>query len=551
MPGATRWHEVRSRPSKMPTLGFLGLSRARGSWCVIGALAAAVSCSESPDSKPSKHGSPGDAGEAEHPEAGASGDSQPPGSTGGTGGARPTPSGGAGSGGAASLSGGSPPTDETPAGGSVRGSASAGASAGTGTGGTPPLSVGGAGGDDAGGAAGDAGIGGPSAAGEACLACGAGACGASLRACEQNPECGPWLDCVMACDGAACSRACDARYSGLSRVYYGIYSCLCGSCSAECQVTESCQKSCDADPVLAPSDALPASLADTGLYAKNGSISPLARSYDVRFPLWADGAGKGRYVYVPPCATIDTSDMDHWKFPVGTRFWKEFGEDGQLIETRLLHRYGSGEDDWLYATYGWDTAHPGDPSAARLVEKGQSNAGGTLHDIPDLSACATCHGKLPDRVLGFSAIQLSHAEPGLNMQKLSDWGWLSLPARSGFKVPGTAVQQAALGYLHGNCGGCHNQQVDIPREDPMRLRLLVGQTDYATTDAVRTTIGVPTVSSYPELHGKPRVAPGAPENSAVFLRMSDRNKFPMPPLATKFSDVDGGDADVEAWIDSL
>jgi hypothetical protein len=33
--------------------------------------------------------------------------------------------------------------------------------------------------------------------------------------------------------------------------------------------------------------------------------------------------------------------------------------------------------------------------------------------------------------------------------------------------------------------------------------------------------------------------------------MSDRNKFPMPPLATKFADTDGGVAAVTAWIDSL
>jgi hypothetical protein len=330
-----------------------------------------------------------------------------------------------------------------------------------------------------------------------------------------------------------------------------VYGCLCGACDAECGTFETCQKRCDDDPVIAPTNTAPASLADTGLYTAAGVRAAAVQPYDVRFPLWADGANKGRFVYLPPCATVDTSDMDHWNFPVGTRFWKEFGQDGKLIETRLLHRFGSGEGDWLYATYGWDMAHPDDPSAARLVEHGAPNAAGTLHDIPDPSACPSCHGKLPDRALGFSAIQLSHAQPGLNMQRLSDSGWLSVPARAGFDVPGTPVQKAALGYLHGNCGGCHNRQVDIPREDPMKLRLLVGQTDYATTDTVLTTIGVPTINAYPELHGKPRIAPHAPESSAVFLRMSDRNKFPMPPLATKFSDLEGGDAVVEAWIESL
>jgi hypothetical protein len=118
-------------------------------------------------------------------------------------------------------------------------------------------------------------------------------------------------------------------------------------------------------------------------------------------------------------------------------------------------------------------------------------------------------------------------------------------------VPGTPIQQAALGYLHGNCGGCHNGSVDIPREDPMKLRLLVGQTEYGATDTVLTTVGIATINAYPELHGKPRISPQAPASSAVFLRMSDRNKFPMPPLASKFSDQDGGVAAVQAWIEAM
>jgi hypothetical protein len=80
---------------------------------------------------------------------------------------------------------------------------------------------------------------------------------------------------------------------------------------------------------------------------------------------------------------------------------------------------------------------------------------------------------------------------------------------------------------------------------------LVAQTNYADTDAVHTTIGVPTINAYPELHDKPRIDPGSPTNSAIYLRMSDRNKFPMPPLATKFPDTDGGVAAVTAWINSL
>jgi hypothetical protein len=344
----------------------------------------------------------------------------------------------------------------------------------------------------------------------------------------------------------------------VARVFYAVYDCICAAaCDDACSIAEACDKQCDDGSALPPSGVEPATLAETGLYAPFDAatatpvLGPDIYSYAPKYALWADGAGKDRYIYVPPCATIDTSDMDHWQFPVGTRLWKHFAVGNALIETRMLHRYGSGPNDWLYATYGWDQNQPNDPRAAAAVLHGEPNAGGTLHDIPDPSACPACHGKLPEKSLGFSAIELTHQGDGLNLQRLSDWGWLTVPARQGFAVPGTPVQQAALGYLHANCGGCHNSFGEIPRENPMKLRLLVGQTSYAQTDTVLTTIGVPTINSYPELHGKPRIDPQSPSTSAIYLRMSDRNKFPMPPLATKFPDTEGGVAAVTAWINSL
>jgi hypothetical protein len=85
----------------------------------------------------------------------------------------------------------------------------------------------------------------------------------------------------------------------------------------------------------------------------------------------------------------------------------------------------------------------------------------------------------------------------------------------------------------------------------MLLRLSVSEHSVADSNPLKTTLGVATINSYPELHGKPRVDPGSAETSTIFLRMSDRNKFPMPPLATKFADTEGGVAAVRAWIESL
>src|SRR5688572_31053294 len=61
--------------------------------------------------------------------------------------------------------------------------------------------------------------------------------------------------------------------------------------------------------------------------------------------LWADGATKRRWLFLPDGAQIDSADPDHWRFPAGTRLWKEFTRDGVRVETRIMHKTGDGDAD--------------------------------------------------------------------------------------------------------------------------------------------------------------------------------------------------------------
>jgi hypothetical protein len=351
---------------------------------------------------------------------------------------------------------------------------------------------------------------------------------------------------------------------------------------------KACDKqTCVEEDPLGIVSAPPSNLAETGLFAHadgaggagdgSGGVggagpdlaTPLTIATNVKtfvpsYPLWADGAEKQRYIYVPGCATIDTHLMDHWDFPVGTRIWKTFKVDGKNVETRLMHRFGSGADEWLFAAYQWDEGEPTDPAKAKWVDpsvspSGVPNANGTTHDIPSVSQCTNCHVKLTERVLGFGAIQLSHPAAGKDVaiKEISDLGWLTHPAPEGFVVPGTDAQRAALGYLHGNCGGCHNQAQNIPNPDsPLILRLLVGQTTYASTDTVKTTVGIPVVSTRAEITGKNRIEPQSPDTSAILIRMKARNVpgpsgLQMPPLGTEIPDTDGGVEYVTDWVNSI
>jgi len=306
-------------------------------------------------------------------------------------------------------------------------------------------------------------------------------------------------------------------------------------------------------------DTPPATLDQTGLYASPNSapddIAPYVYEFTPRYPLWSDGAVKRRFMYLPKCTRIDTSDMNHWKFPVGTRFWKEFtftvNAASVRVETRFIHHYGPGDNDWLFIAYQWDPS-VASPTAGNTapVPDGVENANGTFHDIPPHNQCVFCHGNLPERILGFSAFELTGNPGNVTMAGLSHEHLLTVAAPNGFSPPGTSVQQDGLGYLHTNCGGCHNSFLNVT-PDPVpspRMRLLVEQTTVETTDTYTTLCRVPTYN--PDFQGVDRLSPGDDAHSEIIARMSQRGALQMPPLATELVDDDGV-AKVAAFIDSL
>jgi hypothetical protein len=153
------------------------------------------------------------------------------------------------------------------------------------------------------------------------------------------------------------------------------------------------------------------SLLATGLYADvaTGELGPGVEQFEPAFALWSDGAVKRRYVWLPEGGVIDTSDMDGWVLPVGTKLWKEFSRDGVRVETRLFEKRGVG--DWRMVAYVWTE----DGADALPAPAGQVDALGTPHDVPDQEACGKCHDGAADVALGFSALQLDHEGPGVTL----------------------------------------------------------------------------------------------------------------------------------------
>lgn len=298
------------------------------------------------------------------------------------------------------------------------------------------------------------------------------------------------------------------------------------------------------DPVEPAPDAapvqptrLPAKLSRTGLYADFAAKVLAAESLEFapRYALWSDAADKRRWIQLPAGATIDSSAIDHWTFPVGTKWFKEFSLGGKRLETRLIWRVadtGDREKDTLFGAYVWDDTE----SEASFEVAGAVDIRGTLHDAPSADSCWKCHVGEPGRALGFSALQLA---------ELSAWPLSDPPDRASDGAP-----NAALGYLHANCGHCHNPSGSAWATSAMVLRLDVAERDAATSQAHQTTVGVPLEQWVG--HGYTnRIVPGDPDNSALLYRMTQRTKnIQMPPLATEAVDPVGGDL-VRAWIQSL
>jgi hypothetical protein len=313
--------------------------------------------------------------------------------------------------------------------------------------------------------------------------------------------------------------------------------------------------------VAAPASP-PERLSETGLF-EPGSTTVRAGvlRFSPQYPLWSDGTRKRRWIQLPAGSAIDANRVDAWEFPVGTKLWKEFGY-GRRIETRTIERMA--DRSWRYATYVW-LADGSDavlaPDDGVVVEVADAPDG--RYAVPSRSDCVACHEGAPVPVLGFTALQLSpdrdpnapHADPKrpgqADLRSLTARGWLrGLPPALLANPPRidapTPTARAALGYLHGNCGHCHNAAGALTGLE----LLLAQQADPAARSAERTLQSLLGHSSRFRARGSDAVQRVAAHGgtSVLTLRMKTDNPLArMPPLGVHVVDTEGV-ALIERWI---
>lgn len=309
----------------------------------------------------------------------------------------------------------------------------------------------------------------------------------------------------------------------------------------------------------------PALLSQTGCVdmADPSKPAPGLIPYDVRSPLWSDGASKQRFLRIPDggkihvldCATqaadcnADTVNGDdgHWEVPVGSVLVKNFSIEDKIIETRLIMRRSMTK--WLFYGYEWNDAAteatllPDD----NLGKDRPVGSGSQVWHYPGRGQCPQCHTPGSGFSLGPSTPQMNsafaYADGTLNqVEKFKQLDLFDAPpkAMDGYPDPfgNDSLELRARSYLQTNCAICHRPSGEYSGMD-MRWGKPIA--DMKICEPSERDAGL--VPEY-------RVVPGKPLESAMSFRMSALDAVRMPKVGSNVVDPMGGKL-IDDWIAAM
>lgn len=293
-------------------------------------------------------------------------------------------------------------------------------------------------------------------------------------------------------------------------------------------------------------------LSNTGLYSSTEELVPAdgVIPYEVNAAQWCDGAVVTRHLALPGASQMTFTQRGAWQFPEGAVLAKTIAfpvaganSSNRRVETQLL-TLQSGE--WAGYSYVWNdeqtdaTLAPAQGSNLTLSMAAPDRAAGKSElswRVVSRSECMVCHSRAAGFALGPRTAQMNRnlfltTKHKNQLRVLEDLGVFAtqLPDKLG-ELPELAnpydsqadVSARARAYLHANCSHCHvsagggNSQIVLSWETALGDMKLVGGRP------LHADFGIP---------GAMLVAPGDPQRSVLFQRISRRGNGQMPPLAT-------------------
>jgi hypothetical protein len=264
--------------------------------------------------------------------------------------------------------------------------------------------------------------------------------------------------------------------------------------------------------------------------------------YEPQYPLYADGAVKRRWIYIPDGSRINSMNPDHWKFPMGTILFKEFKVAGKIIETRMIEKISEGDGfrAWRFSIFAnrkdnsdSDRLDNNDlPSQTDLMQNYMASTVTSTYKIGSLNQCLTCHSGSSDVARGFNYLQLSSRSKPVNLDYIVNLGLLTnIPFRFD-EIPGTSLHQQALGYLQSNCVTCH----DGASSGPGDFRHLSTSNSFSDEPLFQTMFGSPTL-----------IVAGQAGQSKLFDRFSTGNMPKIQPVTKDEAAI----TLIEEWINQM
>jgi len=339
------------------------------------------------------------------------------------------------------------------------------------------------------------------------------------------------------------------------------------------------------------SAAFPRKLSETGLFASTKDHEPASGliPYSVNAQLWGDHAVKDRFIAIPGDGQIGFDEITYpqpspgstpgWRFPDGTVLVKTFSMDMERgnpksrkrLETRLLHfqqfpgTQEYGDQYWRGYTYVWNDEQTdavlldANGKDLPLAIKDAKAPGGIVkqnYRVPSRAECTLCHTNAAKFALGVSTMQMNrdHEYAGgivaNQLETLSHIGVFSkklpmsaakLPKLADYQDASHPIDVRAKSYLHSNCGHCHIKWGGGNAEFKLLTTLDVKDMGI---------LGVPPAHGNFGIKGAKLVAPGHPEQSILYQRMTMTGLGRMPHIGSRVVDVPAARL-VHDWIKGM